>query len=154
MIDHDVETLAGQPLSLADYRGKVLLLVNTASACGYTPQYSGLETLYRRFKERGFEIVGIPCNDFGAQEPGAPDEIQSFVCERYDVTFPLLAKQVIKGAGKSALYQALTEALPGEVRWNFTKFLVGKDGAVLARFEPGVEPLAPELVDAIEAALA
>lgn len=154
MIDQDVTTLAGQPLKLSELRGKAVLFVNVASACGYTPQYQGLEALYRSYKDRGLEIVGIPCNDFGAQEPGTADEIQAFACERFDVTFPLLAKQVIKGAGKSPLYAALTAAQPGEVRWNFTKFLVGKDGAVLARFEPGVDPQAPELVAAVESALA
>lgn len=157
VLDHDVRTLAGEPASLADYRGKVLLLVNTASQCGLTPQYHALEGLYRRYKDRGLVVLGFPCNDFGAQEPGSPEEIQSFCETRFQVSFPLFEKVRARG-DKSPLFRTLTEELPdglrGEIRWNFTKFLVGRDGRVLARFEPQVEPLAPEVTTAVEQALA
>ena len=157
MIDHDVTTIEGQPLSLATFRGKVLLIVNTASACGYTPQYKGLQALHDRFASRGFAVLGFPCNDFGAQEPAAEAEVKGFCEVRYGVTFPLFSKVHAKGAEKSPLYKTLTEAtgagVKGEVKWNFTKFLVDAKGAVIARFEPAVDPLAPELVAAVEKAL-
>lgn len=156
VIDHAVRTLAGEPKSLADFRGQVLLLVNTASACGLTPQYHALEALHQRYKARGFSVLGFPCNDFGAQEPGGPEEIQQFCSTRFAVTFPLFEKVRARG-DKSPLYRTLTEDLPeglrGEIRWNFTKFLVGRDGRVLRRFEPQVEPVAPEVTQAVEAAL-
>jgi len=156
VIDHEVRTLAGEPKSLADFRGQVLLLVNTASACGLTPQYHALEALHQRFKARGFSVLAFPCNDFGAQEPGGPEEIQQFCSTRFAVTFPLFEKVRARG-DKSPLYRTLTEELPeglrGEIRWNFTKFLVGRDGRVLRRFEPQVEPVAPEVTQAVEAAL-
>ena len=155
VIDHEVRTLAGEPKSLADFRGQVLLLVNTASACGLTPQYHALEALHQRFKARGFSVLAFPCNDFGAQEPGGPEEIQQFCSTRFAVTFPLFEKVRARG-DKSPLYRTLTEELPeglrGEIRWNFTKFLVGRDGRVLRRFEPQVEPGAP-VTQAVEAAL-
>lgn len=157
VLGHEVRTLAGEPASLADYRGKVLLIVNTASQCGLTPQYHALEGLYRRYQDRGLVVLGFPCNDFGAQEPGSAEEIQSFCDTRFKVSFPLFEKVRAKG-DKSPLYRTLTEELPeglrGEIRWNFTKFLVGRDGRVLRRFEPQVEPLAPEVTDAVEQALA
>lgn len=157
VIDHAVRTLAGEPKSLADFRGQVLLLVNTASACGLTPQYHALEALHQRYKARGFSVLGFPCNDFGAQEPGGREEIQQFCSTRFAVTFPLFEKVRARG-DKSPLYRTLTEELPeglrGEIRWNFTKFLVGRDGRVLCRFEPQVEPVAPEVTQAVEAALA
>lgn len=156
-LDHEVKTLAGAPRSLAEYRGQVLLIVNTASQCGLTPQYHALEALHRKFKDRGFSVLGFPCNDFGAQEPGGAEEIASFCQSRFSVSFPLFEKVRAKG-DKSPLYRTLTEELPeglgGEIRWNFTKFLVGKDGRVLQRFEPQVEPLAPEVIAAVERALA
>jgi glutathione peroxidase len=157
VLAHEVRTLAGEAASLADYRGKVLLIVNTASQCGLTPQYHALEALYRQYKDRGLVVLGFPCNDFGAQEPGSAEEIQSFCDTRFKVSFPLFEKVRAKG-DKSPLYRTLTEELPealrGEIRWNFTKFLVGRDGRVLRRFEPQVEPLAPEVTEAVEQALA
>ncbi|MDC0722072.1 glutathione peroxidase [Nannocystis bainbridge] len=155
-LDHEVRTLAGAPRSLADYRGQVLLIVNTASQCGLTPQYQALEALHQRFRNRGFTVLGFPCNDFGAQEPGSPEEIQQFCDTRFSLNFPLFEKVQAKG-DKSPLYRTLTEELPeglrGEIKWNFTKFLVDKDGHVTHRFEPQVEPLAPEVMAAVERAL-
>jgi glutathione peroxidase len=155
-LDHEVRTLAGAPRSLADYRGQVLLIVNTASQCGLTPQYQALEALHQRFRGRGFTVLGFPCNDFGAQEPGSPEEIQQFCDTRFSLNFPLFEKVQAKG-DKSPLYRTLTEELPeglrGEIKWNFTKFLVDKDGHVTHRFEPQVEPLAPEVMAAVERAL-
>lgn len=155
-LDHEVRTLAGAPRSLAEYRGQVLLIVNTASQCGLTPQYHALEALHQRFKGRGFSVLGFPCNDFGAQEPGTPEEIQAFCTTRFSASFPLFEKVRAKG-DKSPLYRTLTEELPeglrGEIKWNFTKFLVGKDGHVSHRFEPQIEPLAPEVMQAVERAL-
>jgi glutathione peroxidase len=157
IIDHAVQTITGQERRLSEYRGKVLLIVNTASACGYTPQYKGLQQLYERYREQGLEVLGFPCNDFGAQEPGVEAEIKSFCEARFGVTFPLFAKVHAKGPEKAPLYRALTEEttepVRGEVRWNFTKFLVGVDGEVLGRYEPSVEPLSRELCEAVERAL-
>jgi glutathione peroxidase len=157
--DFDVTTIDGQTKKLSDFKGKTLLVVNVASRCGLTPHYTGLEQLYRQFAPRGFTVLGFPCNDFGAQEPGTESEIKEFCESRYDVSFPLFAKVHVKGNEQSALYQYLT-AEPtgpdgaGEIRWNFAKFVVGPDGKVRARFAPTVEPLAPELVSAVEESLA
>jgi glutathione peroxidase len=157
--DFDVTTIDGQTKKLSDFKGKTLLVVNVASRCGLTPHYTGLEQLYRQFAPRGFAVLGFPCNDFGAQEPGTETEIKEFCESKYDVTFPLFAKVHVKGAEQTPLYKYLT-ALPtapdgaGEIRWNFAKFVVGPDGNVRARFAPTVEPLAPELVGAVEEALA
>ncbi|HMP56190.1 MAG TPA: glutathione peroxidase [Novosphingobium sp.] len=163
--------------SLANHKGKVLLVVNVASKCGLTPQYEGLEALYREKKDAGFEVLGFPANDFGAQEPGSHQEIMQFCSANYGVSFPLFAKADVTGAGKQPLYAALTAALPEkqgpaaefrerlkgygmtptedpEVLWNFEKFLIGKDGKVAARFAPGIEPNDPALGGAIEAELA
>ena len=152
-IDQTVQTLDGKTKSLADYRGKVLLIVNTASQCGYTPQYAGLEKLYQTYRGRGFEVLGFPCNDFGAQEPGSAEEIRTFCDTRYHVTFPMFAKVKAKG-DKSPLYKALTEetadGIKGEVKWNFTKFLVDAAGHVVARFESRAEPESAEVTQAIE----
>lgn len=157
VLDHAVRTLAGEPASLADFRGKVLLLVNTASQCGLTPQYHALEGLYRLYKDRGLVVLGFPCNDFGAQEPGDAGQIQSFCRTQFGVSFPLFEKVRAKG-DKSPLYRTLTEELPaglrGEIAWNFTKFLVDRDGKVVQRFEPSVDPAAPEVAAAIERVLA
>jgi glutathione peroxidase len=144
--------LNGQMESLSAYQGKVVLVVNVASECGYTPQYAGLEKLFEAYKDRGFVILGFPCNQFGAQEPGSAEQIQSFCQKNYGVTFPLFAKVEVKGAGKSPVYQFLTEGF-GEPKWNFHKYLVGKDGKVLQAFPSSVEPMGPELKAAIEAAL-
>lgn len=157
MIDHVVASLSGEPINLGDYRGKALLLVNVASRCGYTKQYTALQKLHETYADRGLVVMGFPCNDFGAQEPGTADEIRSFCTTNYGVTFPMAAKVGIVGAGKSPLYRTLTEdtgeGVRGEVKWNFTKFLVDAKGAVVARFEPGVDPMSKELTSAVEAAL-
>jgi glutathione peroxidase len=150
-----VRTIEGQPASLADHTGKVRLVVNVASRCGLTPQYEGLEALYRKYHDRGFEILAFPANEFGAQEPGTDEEIKSFCSTRYDVTFPLFSKIVVKGAGKHPLYAALTAAQPPEdISWNFEKFLVSRSGEVVARFSPDVKPDAEPLVAAVERELA
>ena len=156
IIDHAVTTITGEATTLEAYRGKALLIVNTASACGFTRQYEGLQQLHERFKDQGFAVLGFPCDDFGGQEPGDEASIASFCTTSFGVTFPLFAKVHAKDP-KHPLYATLTEDTPegirGEVRWNFTKFLVSPTGAVLARFEPSVEPMSEELVAAVEAAL-
>lgn len=148
---------AGKKTSLADYKGKVVLLVNVASKCGNTPQYEGLEALYKKHKDEGLVILGFPCNDFGGQEPGTIEEIQTFCKSTYDVTFPLMEKISVKGENQHQLYQALTGekgAFPSDVRWNFGKFLIGKDGKPIARFEPKTLPSSAEVTSAVEKALA
>jgi glutathione peroxidase len=154
------------PLTLNDgtetdfgrFKGNVVVVVNVASQCGFTPQYAGLELLYGKFKDRGFEILGVPCNQFAGQEPGSDNEIAEF-CERnFGVTFPLAAKADVRGKDQHPLYAELTRfkngLLPGLVKWNFEKFLVNRDGVVVARFAPTVEPDSPEIIAAIEDALA
>lgn len=154
------------PLTLNDgtetdfgrFKGNVVMVVNVASQCGFTPQYAGLELLYGKFKDRGFEILGVPCNQFAGQEPGSDNEIAEF-CERnFGVTFPLAAKADVRGKDQHPLYAELTRfkngLLPGLVKWNFEKFLVNRDGVVVARFAPTVEPDSPEIIAAIEDALA
>lgn len=143
----------GKPMPLSSLKGKVVLFVNVASRCGYTPQYEGLEALYRNHQSRGFVIVGVPANNFGAQEPGTDQEIKQFCSRKYNVTFPMLSKVSVKGSDITPLYQYFTSAKGGDVKWNFTKFLVGKDGRVVERFEPGVKPDSPELAAAIQKAL-
>ena len=154
MIDHQVQTLQGETISLSKYRGSVLLVVNTASECGYTPQYAGLEKVYEKYKDRGLVIVGFPSNDFGQQEPGSAQEIATFCQKNYGVTFPMMAKVHAKGPEIAPLYKTLTQDTPegikGEVKWNFTKFLVDKDGKVVARFESKVTHESPEVTGAIE----
>jgi glutathione peroxidase len=142
----------GTSRTLRAYAGKALLLVNTASECGYTPQYAGLQALYERYRDRGLEVLGFPSNDFGAQEPGTDAEIRTFCETRYRTTFPLFSKLVVKGPGKHPLYQRLTHTpgMEGEVRWNFNKFLVDPSGAVVARFDSKVDPLDNELLQQIE----
>jgi glutathione peroxidase len=154
--DFSATTISGKAQALSDFGGKAVLVVNVASACGYTPQYAGLEALHRELGARGFEVLGFPCNDFGAQEPGTEADIQSFCTTRFGVTFPLFSKITVKGNGKDPLYAWLTTASspPGEVRWNFEKFLIGKDGALLGRFGSGVAPESAELRAAIDRALA
>ena len=147
-----VRTLEGQPLPLSTYRGKVLLFVNTASECGYTPQYEGLEKLHQRFKARGVVVIGVPSNDFGGQKPGSAASIATFCKTRYGVSFPLLEKIKTSGAEAAPLYKLLA-AKHGPPKWNFHKYLVGKDGQVRKAFGSGVEPESPELISAIEDAL-
>jgi len=151
-----LKDINGKETSLKDYSGKVVLLVNVASKCGNTPQYAGLEALYEKYKDKGFVIIGVPSNDFAGQEPGTPEEIKAFCSQNYGVTFPLMAKAHVRGKEKCPLYAALTGGdapFPGEVKWNFGKFLIDRDGHVIKRFEPSVKPETPEVVQAIEAAL-
>jgi glutathione peroxidase len=147
-----VKDARGQAKSLADFQGKVLLIVNTASKCGYTPQYAGLQELYTQMHAAGLEILAFPCDQFGHQEPGSDDEIQQFCQLNYGVTFPVLAKLEVNGAGADPLYQYLTAQKPGpkggDIQWNFTKFLIDRNGRVVERFEPAVKP--EELVPAIK----
>jgi glutathione peroxidase len=156
--DFPVNTLSGQPGSLGDLSGKTLLVVNVASKCGLTPQYTGLERLHERFAGRGFSVVGFPCNQFGGQEPGNAEEISEFCSVNYGVTFPLFEKIEVNGPGRHPVYQELT-AVPdadgdaGDIQWNFEKFLVGPDGTILGRFRPRTEPEDPAIVSAIEASL-
>lgn len=150
--DYSMKTIDGQPAPLANYKGKVVMFVNVASYCGYTKQYTGLEALYRKYKDQGFVIVGVPANNFGGQEPDSDEQIKTFCSRKYDVTFPLLSKVSVKGSDITPLYTYLTKT-GGDVKWNFTKFLVGKDGQVIQRFEPAIAPESPELVQAVEAAL-
>jgi glutathione peroxidase len=148
---------SGKKNSLNDYKGKVVLVVNLASKCGLTPQYEALEALYKKHKDEGFVVLGFPCNDFGGQEPGTIEEIQKFCKSTYDVTFPVMDKISVKGEKQHKLYEALTGkdgAFPGDVRWNFGKFLIGKDGKAIARFEPTMKPDSPEITAAVEKAIA
>jgi glutathione peroxidase len=143
--DYSAETLSGQPAPLADYRGKVVLIVNTASKCGFTPQYEGLEALYRKYADKGLVVLGFPCNQFGAQEPGNAEEIQNFCSLTYDVTFPMFAKIEVNGPKAHPLYEYLKHEKKGPlgsegIKWNFTKFLVGRDGEVVERFAPTTKP--------------
>ncbi|MEU8617714.1 glutathione peroxidase [Streptomyces sp. NPDC048623] len=157
LYDIPLTTLTGDPVSLAAYRDKAVLVVNVASKCGLTPQYAGLERLQKQYAERGFTVLGVPCNQFAGQEPGSAEEIETFCSTTYGVSFPLLEKTDVNGAGRHPLYAELTrvadaEGEAGDVQWNFEKFLIGRDGAV-SRFRPRTEPEAPELVAAIEAQL-
>ena len=156
--DIPVNTLAGQPSSLAELEGKTLLVVNVASKCGLTPQYTGLEQLQKQFADRGFSVVGFPCNQFGGQEPGSAEEIAEFCSATYGVSFPMFEKIDVNGSGRHPIYTELTatadaDGEAGDIQWNFEKFLVGPDGSVLARFRPMTTPDAPELIAAIEASL-
>jgi glutathione peroxidase len=153
--DFEVKTIDGKQQSLRAFEGKVVLVVNVASACGYTKQYTGLEALSKELAGKGVVVAGFPSNDFGAQEPGSDVEIKEFCTTKFAVTFPMFSKMPVKGAGKSELYAFLTSsaAPPGEVKWNFEKFLIGKDGKVAGRFPSNVEPGSPELRAAIDAAL-
>jgi glutathione peroxidase len=157
IFDLPIATLQGQPASLAPYQGNVLLLVNVASKCGLTPQYEGLENLQKTYADRGFSVLGFPCNQFMGQEPGTADEIQEFCSATYGVTFPLFEKIDVNGDGQHPIYAELTkvadaEGVDGDIRWNFEKFLVARDGTI-TRFGPLVTPEDPALVGAIDAAL-
>lgn len=156
-IDHTVNRLDGTPVSLQQYRGKVMLVVNVASECGFTPQYEELQTLFTTYEARGLEVLGFPANEFGAQEPGTSEEIATFCSSRYGVTFDMFEKIVVKGPKIVPLYRTLTtespEAFHGDIPWNFTKFLVDKQGFVIGRFPPTTTPMSSEVTSAIEAAL-
>ncbi|MCE4945918.1 MULTISPECIES: glutathione peroxidase [Streptomyces] len=158
LYDIPLRTLTGEPASLADYRGKALLVVNVASKCGLTPQYTGLERLQQRFADRGFSVLGFPSNQFAGQEPGTAEEIATFCSATYGVSFPLFEKTDVNGEQRHPLYAELSgttdaEGAAGDVQWNFEKFLIDASGAVAGRFRPRTEPEAAELVAAIEAAL-
>ncbi len=158
LYDFTMRSIDGQNVSLKSFKGKVVMVVNVASRCGYTPQYAGLEALYEKYKDRGFVIVGVPANNFAQQEPGTNEEIKKFCSTKYNVTFPMMSKVSVKGDDKTPLYQYLTSTTEdpqfgGDIKWNFTKFLVGRDGKLVARFEPAVTPDSPEVKTAIESAL-
>lgn len=155
--DFEAQQIGGQSVPLSQFRGKPMLIVNTASACGFTPQFAGLEELHRRYGERGLVVLGFPCNQFGAQDPGSNEEIASFCQVNYGVSFPMMAKVDVNGAQAHPLYRWLTAEAPGmlgskAIKWNFTKFLVGKDGRVLKRYAPQDAP--EKLAKDVEAALA
>ncbi len=157
IFDAPIHTLRGEPSTLSDFSGKAILAVNVASACGLTPQYTGLEELQKTYSDRGFTVVGFPCNQFGAQEPGSAEEIETFCSTTYGVTFPMMEKIEVNGDGRHAIYDDLTqvadaEGHSGDIRWNFEKFLIAPDGTV-TRFSPMVAPDAEPLVSAIEAVL-
>ena len=149
-----LNSIDGKPAPLGDYKGKVVLIVNVASQCGYTPQYSALEAIYEKYKDQGFVILGFPANNFGAQEPGTNEEIKTFCTRKYSVTFPMYSKISVKGEDQAPLYAYLTKetgaGIAGDIKWNFTKFLVDRNGRVVERFEPAVTPDSKEVTGAIE----
>ncbi|MFY9232999.1 MAG: glutathione peroxidase [Fimbriimonadaceae bacterium] len=151
-----MKSIEGKEIALEKYKGKVMLMVNVASKCGNTPQYAGLEKLYKDNKDKGLVVMGFPANQFGGQEPGTDEEIKAFCTQTYGVTFPMFSKIVVKGEGIHPLFTLLTKSVEPkkEVEWNFTKFLVGRDGKVLARFDTRVQPDSEELLQAVKAALA
>ena len=157
LYDVPVKDIDGKDTSLDAYKGMVLLIVNVASKCGNTPQYAALESEYQKYKDKGFEVLGFPCNQFKSQEPGTNAEIKQFCTEKYGVTFPMFDKLDVNGPDRNPLYVLLAGSespYPGDIKWNFTKFLVGRDGKILARFEPKTTPDSPEVVAAIEGAIA
>ena len=156
--DFKMKSIDGDQVSLSSYKGKVVLLVNVASKCGFTPQYAGLEKVYEKYKDRGFVIVGVPANNFAQQEPGTNEEIKTFCSRKYNVTFPMMSKVSVLGEDKTPLYVFLTDKsanpkVGGDIKWNFTKFLFDREGRPVARFEPAVTPDSPEVTAAIEGAL-
>ncbi|HWE54949.1 MAG TPA: glutathione peroxidase [Acidimicrobiales bacterium] len=158
LTDANIAALDGGPLDLDQFAGKATLVVNVASKCGLTPQYAGLEELHERYKDRGFSVLGVPCNQFAGQEPGSAEEIAGFCSTTYGVTFPMTEKVDVNGENRHPLYAELTEQADadgeaGDVKWNFEKFLIGPDGNIAGRFRPQVTPEAPELISAIEAVL-
>ena len=156
---YKMKDIDGKEVDLSAYQGKVLMVVNVASKCGLTPQYTQLVALHKKYKDQGFEVIGFPANNFMGQEPGTNEEIKTFCSTKYGVEFPIMSKISVKGDDIDPLYAELTSTekngeFGGEIKWNFTKFLVGRDGKVIDRFEPPVKPDAPEVVTAIEAAIA
>lgn len=152
-----LKDIDGKETTLAPYKSKVMLIVNVASKCGNTPQYKTLETTYQKYKDKGFTVLGFPCNQFGGQEPGSSEQIKQFCVLEYQVTFPMFEKIEVNGPNRHPLYTALAgkdSPFPGDIKWNFGKFLVGKDGKILKRFDPKTQPDSPEVTAAIEAALA
>jgi glutathione peroxidase len=157
LLDIPLKDIDGKDTTLKPYAGKVLLVVNVASHCGFTPQYAGLESTYRKYNDQGLVVCGFPCNQFGSQEPGTDAEIKQFCTGKYDVTFPMFDKLEVNGANRHPLYVALAGSdspFPGDIHWNFTKFLIGRDGKIIARFDSKVKPDSEEITKAIEAALA
>ena len=155
--DIPLKDINGKDTTLAAYKGRVLLIVNVASHCGFTPQYKGLEALYKKYSDQGFTVLGFPCNQFGGQEPGTDAEIVQFCSSKYDVTFPLFDKIEVNGANRHPLYVMLAgpaSPFPGNITWNFNKFLIGKDGAIIKRFDSKVTPESSELTQPVETALA
>jgi len=155
--DVPLKDIDGKATSLKPYQGKVMLIVNVASHCGYTPQYAGLEAIYQKYAKQGLTVLGFPCNQFGGQEPGTTEEIKQFCTSKYNVTFPMFDKLDVNGAKRHALYRLLAgkdSPFPGDIKWNFNKFLVSRDGKILKRFDSKVKPDSEELTTAIEAALA
>ena len=157
-LNFDVKTIDGKEVNLEDYEGKVVLVVNVASQCGLTPQYNGLQSLYKKYEEKGFVVLGFPCNQFGSQEPGTEAEIKQFCTSKFNVTFPMFSKLDVNGEGASPLYKYLTSknvepAGSGKVSWNFEKFLIDRDGQLVNRFSPRTAPDDAELVKAIESEL-
>lgn len=155
--DIKVKDIDGNDTSLSAYKGKVLLIVNVASKCGFTPQYKGLEAIYKKYQDQGFVILGFPCNQFGQQEPGTSAEIKEFCTSKYDVTFPMFEKIEVNGAHRHPLYVMLAgkeSPFPGNITWNFNKFLISKDGKIIKRFDSKITPESAEITKAIEAALA
>lgn len=153
-----IKTLQGKPTTLAAYKGKALMLVNVASKCGNTPQYATLEALQKKYEAKGFTVVGFPCNQFGGQEPGNPEEIQTFCATNYGITFPIMEKIEVNGDGRHAIYKALTQipdatGKAGDIRWNFEKFVISADGKQVTRFSPRTKPEDPAVIAAVEAAL-
>jgi glutathione peroxidase len=157
-LDFKANDIDGKPIELSKFKGKVVMIVNVASKCGLTPQYGQLQALYEKNKEKGFVILGFPANEFGSQEPGTNEEIKEFCTSNYGVTFPMFSKIIVKGEGIHPLYDFLTSTetskFPGEIRWNFTKFLVNRKGELVARFEPRVAPDSDEIISAIAKAIA
>jgi glutathione peroxidase len=159
VLDFKMKGIDGKEVDLSKYQGTVVLFVNVASQCGYTPQYKGLQALHDRYGKEGLVIIGVPANEFGAQEPGTNEEIAQFCSANYGVKFPMLAKVVVKGKGICPLYEHLTSKTTnpkfgGAIKWNFTKFLIGRDGKIVARFEPGDKPESDKVTKAVEAELA
>jgi glutathione peroxidase len=157
LYDIKLKDIDGKDTTLAAYRGKTVLIVNVASKCGYTKQYAGLEAIYKKYQERGFVVLGFPCNQFGGQEPGSNEQIKEFCSSKFNVTFPLFDKIEVNGAQRHPLYVALAgkdSPYPGDIKWNFNKFLIGRDGKILKRYDSKVAPESEELAADIKAALA